>query len=540
MAIALLGLAACSGGEAPSSSSVEASTSSSSSISEPSSSSDSPSSSSIDETSSSEISSSSSSSSVPTPQGGWNEGDLAVISSVIGDHELPYADFPAIGKSYTLEKVTDDEGNPLLAIVVNDFAYEDIAEVISIWTEGNVFTDVTSSQSNLPIGVSVLYGTYSDGTSLKVEMYLLDSSDVHIDDGVGTFYIDVYPLSVTSNDWEGALSDLNELLKTYLDLGPIDLPKPSSGNDYLAHRVLVDYSYYVQLEISGVRDGSYLEEMKEAGYREIADLLESGNYLVSPDDSLGIVFTYESSLSGSKVVLEFYLNSYHLSWPSEKILKDISLLVGKETSVNIPEPSFLSSAEYVEVAESYIDEGNFGIYIYGGDWVNEYLTQLDSSSSFLPVAYSVSDSSYTYSDVARTFLIDVAYSSAYGSTNIYITPNNEHYVTSWPEADIAGVVSSFGGTKTTVPIPSFAWEFGVITDNRSFGGSYEIDLKTVKEDGTLLDTMDLYVAQLNASGSGWSYDSSQGLWINEEGNISIRLIFAARYGLEIFIKNYSA
>lgn len=474
------------------------------------------------------------------PSGSWTEDDLAKIRGVIGDHELPYFDFSTLDTSYSLRTAINEEGVSLLVLTAENFAYENIDDVLSTWV-GDVFKDLTSSYTLiLPTGMKYLEGTYSDGTMLEIDMFVLDANDEYISSGSGTFHLNIIPIAISTSSWTEALSDLNELIVSDLSLASVSeevMPEPIPAASYVV-RSVYDSSYgkyYPQLKLHGVTSVAYLTQLEGAGWTAIEGVAETGTYLVSPDISLGITATYAENV----LTLDFVSNTLYPSWPSEVISALLAQVVGTSGSVTLPEPSFSSSVNFVQIDDEIDVNNSFSVHLYGSNWVNTYTNNL-LNAGYGVIQYSVSDKAYVYSDSTNAIMVQLSYNSSYRSTDIYVDVCADRYINSWPTAGVAGAVTSLGGgAGVAIPEPSFSWNCGQVYNNVATYGFYELDLMTIANDGTLVDTVDQYGAELDAS-EGWTRDGTSDRWISSDNSISITLSFNPYYGIEIQIRAYSA
>lgn len=511
LAIAALGLAACGGTETPSSSSDSAGSS---------------------EPSSSEA-----------PVAGWSETDLQKINFVIGDHELPFFDFEGAGYSYTLEADKANDGSDMLALTVNNFAYEDKAKVISTWTAGGVFIDTSTLYSSVAPGETILDGTYDDNSEVQADMAVVDAEDYVINSGTGTFLIYIFPVAISTTDWSEAVEGINDLIVDNMELDPLpvdELPEPSKPADYyLSHIVYTSStSGHLELSLYGVEDDSYIGELKTAGWTEIPNVTSTGTYLMSQDGSLAILASFERVWNGSNLLLAFYTNSYYPSWPTYLVASGIYYLT-ESTQVTIPVPSFMDEIDYVYFDTSYSSYGQIGIYLAGYNGAATYLEQL-IDAGFVDVDYSASAGIYLYNDPTGVLCVAVDYSATDGSTDIYLYPASDNLHKEWPAQDVAYAVETIGATdEVVVPAPTFEWNYASISNVLSTYGYYEIDLKTVGTNGKLVDTSEQYAAQLNAEGSGWTYDELQKLWHNSDQKVSLRVEFDENYGLCLILSSYA-
>lgn len=536
LAFLALGLAACGGaGESSSvsSSGVPSSSSGDTVSSLPSSESSSEPSSSIEPSSSDP-----STSNEPEPEKGWTAPDLSIIEEVVGNHELPYHDFSADGYAYTLVKAVDTDGMSYLSLRIEDFAYEDMAKVVSTWIgKGETFIDATSLYQDVPVGMKILNGTYGDGSRLEVQLYLTEivfGRHSYIDEGSGYFWLDVYPLALATDNWEKALETLNFLIESTLSLDPISLPEPTNKPEgYLVETVQDAFLYeYPQLRMNGVGDSSYLDQLVSSGWLEIPDYSEEGRYFASPDGSIGTV----ASFADSNLYLEFLRNTYFSSWPSERIAENVAVVANPEavSLPTLPETNFIDQVETIEIYDEYIYFGSFYIYLNGGDWADDYIALL-VKAGFEDVNYYYG--AIEYSDPERALLVSVSYDLYSDYTGITVSAGSSEYLTSWPTEEVARILLTLGGTVGVVPEPSFLYDYVYINENIE-EESYEISVKTVGSDGSLIDTRSSYEAQLNAENSGWTYDSFHGLWHNGDEKVSLSLSFSDGDGLIITLKAY--
>lgn len=523
--LAALGLVACTGNQPSSSSSQE----------DPGSSEDVPSS---DTAPSSGDSSQGESSSTPVTGDGWTANELALIKEVVGDHPLPYFDFAAAGYKHTLEKTKDHSGIELLAITASSFPYESLVDVVGAWMdyEGAEFLNNTYSYYDAPLGMTILGGTYGDGSTLEVQFYVEDGTN-YLTEGSGTLNVDIYPTALSTTDWDEALTDLNAIIASALSLEGLTssaLPKPSVGTSYLVTSTTGYFGEtYPQLRINGVSGYDYLDELVKIGWKAIVDATEGEHYLASPDESLGLLGEFSSDY----LLLQFSLNNYATSWPTARIARAMGLVAKEGAAVpTLPEPSFLDKVTSFEVTDSYAgDGGSFYIYLYGEDYSKEYAADL-LKAGYKDVNYYYGD--IEYSDPNGAVLVYASYYESYGATRISVSTGVDTYFTSWPETNIADAVTRLGG-KGSIPAPTFKWDYVSVSDYVSQYGYYEINVKTVGEDGALVNTVNDYKAQLDAADSGWTYDSVQEMWHNADRNIGIELDFSENYGLTIYVEIYS-
>lgn len=468
----------------------------------------------------------------PTPVADWTDEEKARIESVLGEgHPIPYYDFAGNGYEHEITVDADSYGDPIIVITVLEGDRDLVTDFIASQTEGGIYEDTTLLYGDQVVdGQYVLDGTYDDASTVQAQVALCDEEGYILDTTVeeGIFQAVYIPVSIIVKEWPA--EEITGLIEEATDIADVVLPVPTLEGEhgyaaYLGYDA--NYNSYAVVDITG-NATSYSEDLLAAGYTEIPDIVDGGKYYVSPDEAI-CVYVWDYDFMSGITTIQIGLNDLIVNWPEGKIAAFLDTLAEDGTATVLP--ALPNPVNFYQVDDYMASYGIYYIYAYGEDQVDAYV-QVLLDAGFTAAAYI--DGEFYYGDPKGDYLVNVAYDPDYGTTDIYLSEWFANYVTSWPTDTIATIVSSYSETAPTLPEPAFEWQFGTMYENMD--GSFNIDLADVAADGSFVEHADEYAAQLNAAGSGWTYDTEKDVWLDSTGEVMVTVYDDPDYGTSIYVE----
>lgn len=500
-------------------------------------SSSSPSSPSSDPSSSSPGSSSSASSTNPFIEAGWSTEEAALLYPLLEDYVYPYYDFKSLGYTYEISTYQESHAMRSFSLVIENFPYAELDKYFAFMNKQDGFVDKRQAYDT-PAGYYVFEKTFAESYSyIAGTFHITDASGSIITEGTGTFELDIHPSRVALKEWLG--SEVEKVAEAQLG-EKMSIPEPSEkGAKYISYLTKLRMSVVPTLAFVGKNVmESYSSDLEKAGWKKVSldeqDRTPANSlYYVSSDEKVGVTIYLADDASYEVTILQFEKPYFFLSYPSEKMDECLEGVYYSTQFDSLPVPSFEGTTYYV--IRDYTDSERFFYFeIHGGDNVLAYEELLLKEGKYHRAGV-ITDGSFVYVDSGERVYLTVSYNEDFNLTTIMVNPNLGYHA-SWPTNLIGGYIEQLGG-KTNLPVDAEA-DFVIMGGDIQSLGYFEVNIQSLDANDSLIDASSRYEALLSAEGSGWSYDSIEKKWHDEDNKVGFYLHFVAGRGTVLHVEPY--